>query len=195
MSAAEELASLEGDGDRLRMSNAADVASAQAEVLAAESLLDRIVLLNEWAMASPRAILQLLRVVARGQARARLAGRRRCGEIEALSHPACSSSPDDGVALRRSLHRARVRRLFGCAVTRSDSWQAARGQQGGAGGVPERRYHHGVRALVSIGTCSMAIRMLAVARLRPTERMRGRGPSRTTWSDTTSRCLTISRTT
>jgi hypothetical protein len=64
MSAETELASLDGDVDRLRISSRADVSDALAELLAQPTILGRVVALGEWLLAYPRATAQLLRVIA-----------------------------------------------------------------------------------------------------------------------------------
>jgi hypothetical protein len=59
------LASLDADIDRLRLSSAADVETALAELRAVSSVFSRAVLLGGWSLAYPRATSQLLRVIAR----------------------------------------------------------------------------------------------------------------------------------
>jgi hypothetical protein len=59
-----ELASLETDIDRLRISLPLDVSDARAELLGLDKLRERIALLAAWAVRLPKATSQLLRVIA-----------------------------------------------------------------------------------------------------------------------------------
>lgn len=115
-----ELAALDRDIDRLRLSVAEDVSAARAALLATEPLLNRIVQLGEWASAFPRATSQLLRVIARDPvASARLAstvlGCRwfdpdDADEVLAAAFPGIRGAVRDAAA-----DRVGVRRLAGIA--------------------------------------------------------------------------------
>lgn len=67
MTAAEELESLEGDLDRLRIASSGDVATALSELQALDSPRSRSAILGGWWVKYRNATSQLLRVIARDQ--------------------------------------------------------------------------------------------------------------------------------
>ncbi|MEO7730238.1 MAG: hypothetical protein ABIY55_04650 [Kofleriaceae bacterium] len=58
---AEQLAALDGDVDRLRISSPADVSEALVDLLAGETTFNRVLSLGEWWATYPRATAQLIR--------------------------------------------------------------------------------------------------------------------------------------
>ena len=125
----EQLAALDGDVDRLRISSPADVSEALAELLSGESTFVRVLSLGEWWATYPRATAQLLRTIARDpNASAALASTvlacevlddRDVDEILITAFPALRGAVRDAAS-----DRPGVRRRVGIAETEPPSIEA-----------------------------------------------------------------------